>query len=205
MPSEQKQEPSIFDRQYRVRDPTENRFCNKSASVMNWQSDQNSELPHNQCPKLPTRFAILFVCTGNVCRSPAAKAVFGKHLRQNKIQSAWHVDSAGVDVDDIPTRPSIAMSWTAFCRGYRLGKRVRGVTRRDLCDFDLVIAMDRGNLSALAAVQLNTDSTVRLLSDFLSPGSPADVPDPMHRSRKICNQVFDMLESACPNIVAYVA
>ena len=151
-----------------------------------------------------SQLSVLFVCHGNICRSPAAKSVLEKHLAIQSPNLMVNVDSAGVSVDDFPRRPSSAMRWIAFWRGYRLDWKPRNVRRTDLQKFDLVIAMEKINLSALRLTHSNPTAIVKLLSDFLPQEWPRDVPDPMNRSRAICHTVFDMLETACPGIVAEV-
>ena len=145
--------------------------------------------------------SVLFVCKCNVCRSPAGKSVLQSYLQKRNLESAFFVDSAGVSLDDVPPLPSFAMRWAAFWRGYRLKKKARRVRRPDLDRFDLVIAMDQENFNALYTINSQPKSTIRLLSDFLSDDSPREVPDPMNRSRRTCDYVFDLLESACPKIV----
>lgn len=149
---------------------------------------------------LPQR-SVLFVCWANVCRSPAGESVLNRCVRKLNFQTELKIDSAGVDVEHNRIKPSKQMRWTAHKRGYRLKQRPRRVLRTDLIRFDLVIAMDRRVLSALRTIHSKPKSTIKLLGDFLSSNNPVDVPDPMNRSSTTCNLVFDMLESACPNIV----
>jgi len=145
--------------------------------------------------------SVLFVCWGNVCRSPAGTSVLKRHLKTRNLESIVQVDSAGVSFDNVLPRPSLWMRWAAFRRGYVLKQRARRINRRELNNVDLVIAMDRRILHVLHALHKNPSSTIKLLSDFLPDGWPQDVPDPMNRCKRICNRVFDMLELACPKIV----
>lgn len=145
--------------------------------------------------------SVLFVCWGNVCRSPAGKSVLQKYLEGKDLGSVVRVDSAGVCFDDVLPRPSWAMRWTAFRRGYALKSRARRINRVELSKVDLVIAMDQKVLNGLHALHKNPKSEIKLLSEFLPSGWPQDVPDPIRRGKQICNRVFDMLELACPRIV----
>lgn len=169
------------------------------AIILNEWNETEGRAAHasgSECIK-----SVLFVCRCNVCRSPAAKSVFEKYLKSQKLEAAYYLDSAGVNLDENPPAPSFSMRWTAFRRGYRLKKRARKVRRPDLNRFDLVIAMDQQNLDILRSMHSNPSADIRLLSDFLPVDAPANVPDPMNRSRQTCHLVFDLLEQACPSIV----
>ncbi len=151
------------------------------------------------------RRSVLFVCWGNLCRSPAAASVFQKFLDNKPFPSLEvFVDSAGVDDVASDAKPTIAMRWAAFRRGYRLRRPARRIRRPELDEFDLVIAMDRKVFSSLQTVHESPSAKICLLSDFLPPGMPRDVPDPMFRTTRTCNRVLDMLELASPKIAAYL-
>lgn len=144
--------------------------------------------------------SLLFVCWGNVCRSPAARSIFLQYMKKQQEGEAIRVEAAGVCVDEIPPAPSFAMRWVTLRRGYWLRRQPRTVYRRDLEDFQVVVAMDRQVLSALASMHRRPRARVLLLSDFLPEGHPVDVPDPMNRSARTCHRVLDMLEQACPKL-----
>lgn len=146
--------------------------------------------------------SVLFVCKCNICRSPAGESVLQKYVLDQNLESKFYIDSAGIDLD--PARPSFSMRWVTFWRGYRLKQRSRRVMRTDLNKFDLIIAMDQSNFDALHILHSSPKSKISLLSDFLPPNSPREVPDPMNRSNRTCNRVYDMLEMACPNIVEWL-
>ena len=154
----------------------------------------------DDCAANRKRTSVLFVCWGNVCRSPAATSVLQKYLATRNLESLVRVDSAGVAFEERLPKPSFAMRWVAFRRGYRLKRRARRINRIELNYVDLVIALDRRILRWLHALHKNPTSRIKLLSEFLPSGWPRDVPDPMNRSSQICNRVFDMLELACPKI-----
>lgn len=149
----------------------------------------------------PARRSVLFVCWANVCRSPAGKSVLQSFLATKALEPNFHIDSAGVGYEENLPKPSLAMRWVTFRRGYKLSSRPRRINRLELEDSRLVIALDRRVRQALEALHRNPKSTIKLLSDFLPAGWPVDVPDPMNRNRHVCNRVFDMLERACPRIV----
>lgn len=149
--------------------------------------------------------SVLFVCWGNLCRSPAAASVLQKYLEKNRYaQHEFYIDSAGIEVVPSDAKPTFAMRWSAFRRGYRLKPRPRCVRRPELDKFDLVIAMDRRVFNNLKSVHDSPSAKISLLSDFLPQGMPRDVPDPMFRTTRTCNKVLDMLEIASPHVVDYL-
>jgi protein-tyrosine phosphatase len=94
------------------------------------------------------------------------------------------------------------MRQAALERGYELTSRARCLERGDLKRFDLIIAMDRDNFRQIHALATDRAENVRLLSDFLGPEWPRDVPDPYHGGDAGFAYVLDMLEAACPKILA---
>jgi len=146
--------------------------------------------------------SVLFVCMGNICRSPAAEAVFRYHVQESGYASLFHVDSAGTIGYHTGSPPDSRMRQAAGRRGYRLDSVARQVTPADLEIFDLVIAMDHDNLAALRALAPEAGDSVRLLGSFLIPeAGPADippVPDPYYGGKEGFEKVLDMIESACP-------
>lgn len=146
------------------------------------------------------RKSVLFVCWSNICRSPAAESVLSQYLKKRKLDDVFLVESAGVCIDEKPPKPSYWVRRTARRRGYRLKNDPRLLRRTDLCKYDLVIATDQENLKALRTFNSEPLSTIRLLSDYLPPTWPRDIPDPMNADGEICSLVFDMLEAACPLI-----
>lgn len=143
---------------------------------------------------------ILFVCLGNICRSPAAEGVL--HFFAQRAQADVLIDSAGTSSFHIGEPADKRMRAAASKRGYDLTSRSRMVTRRDLTDFDLVIAMDRNNFRELSILAGGPNRKLKLLSDYLEEGSPRDVPDPYYDGDEGFENVLDMLEAACPKILA---
>ena len=143
--------------------------------------------------------SVLFVCWGNICRSPAAEVLLKRKMKQIGVKGV-QIKSAGVSPDDGSHNPSWAMRWASVWRGVWLRPRPRLLTKKDVSRFDLVIAMDREVLFSIKAIAGGQAQKVKLLSEFLPTDSPVDVPDPMHRSFLVCNRVLDMLETACTTI-----
>lgn len=144
---------------------------------------------------------VLFVCMGNICRSPVGEEIFRQFARQQTFDAV--VDSAGT-IDYHTGQPADKrMRKAAAKRGYRLAGCARQVNRRDLRDHDLVIAMDRTNLNDLLQLDSDNRKKLRLLSDFLplSANWPRDVPDPYYGGDDGFEYVIEMIEAACPAIL----
>lgn len=144
---------------------------------------------------------VLFVCLANICRSPAAAGVFVAIAQRAGLLSQVEVDSAGTSGYQQGEPPDPRMAEAARRRGYTVAGSARAITPDDLERFDLIIAMDRGNLRDLEAVAGRRPHQIRLIGDFLPAGWPTEVPDPYYRSGRGFEQVLDMLEEACPAIL----
>ena len=114
------------------------------------------------------------------------------------------VDSAGTSSFHIGEPADKRMRTAATQRGYDLTSRSRLVTRRDFSEFDLVIAMDRNNYRELSILAGRPSRKLKLLSEFLGDNWPRDVPDPYHGGDEGFEKVIDMLEEACPKILAEI-
>lgn len=154
---------------------------------------------------------VLFVCMGNICRSPAGEGVFRHIAEQRGLSDAVKIDSAGTIGYHTGNPADARMRAAAKRRGYDLTSRARQVTRQDLRTFDLIIAMDRANyddLIELSGAGVDT-SHIRMLGEFLpecvgqsvGPDDAADVPDPYYGGADGFEEVLDMVESACPAIL----
>lgn len=144
---------------------------------------------------------ILFVCLGNICRSPAAQAIAQAQIERRGLGDSIGVDSAGTASFRVgmPADPQILLA--ARSRGYTVDTRSKQLTERMVREHQWVIAMDRDNFRDIHAISRGDSGNVRLLSDYLGPNWPRDVPDPYRGPEQGFEFVLDMLEVACPIIL----
>jgi len=140
--------------------------------------------------------SILFVCWGNVCRSPVAELMLKRELKRAGMENL-EIASAGVGADVDCRKPSFGMWWAALRRGLWLKPKPRLFRKSDCSKYDLIVAMDRDTEFGIRTISRQASSNVKLLSHFLPDGALVDVPDPQDRSAVVCNLALDMLERAC--------
>ena len=145
---------------------------------------------------------VLFVCMGNICRSPSAEGVFRRALVKAGLEHAVEVDSAGTHDYHVGHAPDPRACAAASQRGIDIGDlRARRVTAADFNRFDYVLAMDELNLEALAAAApAGARARLGLLMAY-APSYPQEVPDPYYGGRHGFEIVLDMLEAACAGLL----
>ncbi len=152
------------------------------------------------------RFNILFVCLGNICRSPTAEAVFrALALREAPELQVW-VDSAGTADYHVGSAPDRRALQAALRRGYDMsGRRARVVAPGDFERFDLLLAMDRSNWSALrAAAPHARRERVRLFLEYGPDADVLDVPDPYYGGPNGFEEVLDLIEAASRGLLQHL-
>jgi protein-tyrosine phosphatase len=150
------------------------------------------------------RFRVLFVCLGNICRSPTAEGVFRQMLTQHAPELQVEVDSAGTADYHIGEPPDLRSQRAAMRRGIDLGGlRARQVTRADFARFDLILAMDRGNLAELEAMRpMNSRARVQLFLQYAPDSGRLEVPDPYYRDANGFEDVLDLTAAASRGLLA---
>ena len=140
---------------------------------------------------------ILFVCLGNICRSPTAEGVMRHLLAERGLEDEVEVESAGTGDWHVGSPPDERATEAALRRGVALDGAARQVTAADFARFDLLVAMDRSNLRDLLALAPDEDARerVRLLLD------EADVPDPYYGGPGGFDEVLDLVEEACARLL----
>lgn len=139
---------------------------------------------------------ILFVCTGNICRSPTAEGVFRHLVREAGLDGVIHTDSAGTHGYHIGEPPDGRSQRAAKARGVDLSDlRARKVRAADFADFDYVLAMDRGHLDQLQRLApAGSAATIRLFLDYAPDAPKREVPDPYYGEGQHFTEVLDLVE-----------
>jgi len=143
------------------------------------------------------KISILFVCMGNICRSPTAEGVFRHLLEQTDLADRIVVDSAGTHAYHVGEPPDRRAQAAAERRGIRLtGIQARRVHERDFEEFDLVLAMDRDNLGLLVQqAEPHHHEKIRLFMEYAS-ADEEEVPDPYYGGTTGFERVLDLVEDA---------
>jgi protein-tyrosine phosphatase len=144
---------------------------------------------------------ILFVCLGNICRSPTAEGVMRHLLRERGMEDEVEVESAGTGSWHVGSPPDERSTEAARRRGIALEGAARQVRPEDFDDFDLIVAMDHSNLGDLLDLAPDDEARgrVRLLLD------DADVPDPYYGGPGGFDEVLDLVQEACERLLDEVA
>ena len=149
---------------------------------------------------------MLFVCMGNICRSPTAEGVFRHLLEQQGMTGQVMTDSAGTHDYHIGAPPDLRAQAAAARRGYDLSTlRARQVTPADFERFDYVLAMDEANLRELLPLcpEASRDR-LRLFLEFAEEVERRDVPDPYYGGEQGFEHVLDLVENAARGLLANI-
>lgn len=152
-------------------------------------------------------YSILFVCTGNICRSPTAEGVTRALLEKRGLGDRVQVDSAGLYDGHAGEAPDLRARMAAKSQGYDLSDlRARAFTDRDFEQFDLILGMDRGHVHDLRirGGQAHRDR-VRLFLDYTPDMKGVAVPDPYGRDAEEYRRAFEMIETGCTALVDALA
>lgn len=146
---------------------------------------------------------VLFVCMGNICRSPTAEGVFRHLVSQEGLSDTIRTDSAGTHAYHVGEPPDRRAQATALQRGIDLSDlRARRANAVDFEEFDYVLAMDQDNYSILESIcPAGYEDRLSLFLEFAAEPSLKEVPDPYYGGDKGFDRVFDMVEQASDGLL----
>jgi protein-tyrosine phosphatase len=145
--------------------------------------------------------AVLFVCMGNICRSPTAEGVFRKLVSDAGRDSKFSVDSAGTIGYHSGDMADRRMRSAAQERGYNLESRARRIESADFDRFDLIVTMDEANFRDVQEMNPGAGARVVRMCDYCEEHEETEVPDPYYGGEAGFHKVIDILEDACGNLL----
>lgn len=149
---------------------------------------------------------ILFVCMGNICRSPLAESVFRHLARERGVEHLFQVDSAGTSGYHAGSPPDRRSAATALARGVRVTGTSRQLTAADLRRFDYVVVMDAENLETVEALHSAVGGSARVhrLREWDPRPDAPDVPDPYYGGPRGFEEVHDIVERSCAALLDHL-
>jgi protein-tyrosine phosphatase len=150
---------------------------------------------------------ILFVCLGNICRSPSAEAIMKALVKREGIEQEFFIDSAGLYSGHSGELPDARMRRHAARRGYQLDSRARAFyPSADFAEFDMIIGMDDQNIAGLKRLVETEEELAKIfkMTDFCQkPTRYTVVPDPYYEGAEGFELVLDLLEDAVEGLLKY--
>ena len=151
---------------------------------------------------------ILFVCLGNICRSPAAEAIFLFKLKEKQLLDKFQVDSAGTGGWHAGNLADSRMRRSALNRGVIIESLARQITLNDFHKFDLILTMDNSNLKDVKDLSSQLDkpfnAQIEPIVQFAKNTNLLEVPDPYYGGENGFNEVLDLLEDAINGLILYI-
>ena len=148
---------------------------------------------------------ILFVCLGNICRSPAAEGIFKQKVKNRDLEQLFVVDSAGTGSWHVGNLPDQRMREAALSRGIELTSRSRKIEENDLYEFDHILVMDNDNLEAVKSLIKDhknpVNSKIKLILSYSKNSQLEEVPDPYYGGQNGFDKVIDLLDDAMDGLI----
>ena len=148
---------------------------------------------------------ILFVCLGNICRSPAAEGIFKKKIKDRELENLFVVDSAGTGGWHVGNLADRRMREAALSRGIELTSRSRKIDHNDLYEFDHILVMDKDNLNAVKSLikdhNYPINSKIKLILSYSKKSQLDEVPDPYYGGQNGFEKVLDLLDDAIDELI----
>ena len=159
-----------------------------------------------QLGDLMAQYSVLFVCLGNICRSPTAEGVFRKLVGEAGRSDEFHIDSAGTGSWHVGRAPDERARKAALNRGIDISRQVaRQVRVGDFEDFDYILAMDKDNLRVLEGLAPASDrDKIGLFLDFAPGSGMREVPDPYYGGANGFDDVLDLVEEASRGLLDHI-
>ncbi|MGB3669870.1 MAG: low molecular weight protein-tyrosine-phosphatase [Phormidesmis sp.] len=154
--------------------------------------------------RLPTK--LLFVCLGNICRSPSAENIMNHIIEQQQLSHVVSCDSAGTASYHIGSAPDRRMNQAAQKKGLTLVGSARQFTAADFDQFDLILAMDRSNYRDILSLDVGDRyaDKVKLMCEFCQTHPDEEVPDPYYGGEEGFDYVIGLLTDACTHLLAEI-
>lgn len=151
-------------------------------------------------------YKLLFVCLGNICRSPSAEGIMNHLIAANQLQDRIICDSAGTASYHVGSPPDRRMTAAAARRNIRLSGQARQFERSDFEDFDLILAMDKENYANILRLDPAGQyrHQVKLMCDFCQSHGDREVPDPYYGGEDGFNYVIELLLDACEGLLQQI-
>lgn len=150
------------------------------------------------------KVSLLFVCLGNICRSPAAEGITKKIADEKGLSNFLYIDSAGIGDWHVGQFPDARIRKQALIHGYELNSKARQICISDFKLFDYIIVMDNDNYSYLSSIAPNKESEKKIIrmGDYLkSYPKFSSIPDPYYGNSNDFENVIILLEDACKNLL----
>ncbi|KAE9593146.1 hypothetical protein Lal_00028702 [Lupinus albus] len=175
------------------------------------QRFSSSLIRSSMASPLPNPFSVLFVCLGNICRSPAAEGVFTDLVKKRGFDANFKIDSAGTIDYHEGNEADQRMKAASKRRGIEITSISRPIRPSDFVDFDLILAMDKQNREDILeafnrwkfsqTLPEDGHKKVKLMCSYCNKHDETEVPDPYYGGHKGFEKVLDLLEDACESLL----
>ncbi len=150
------------------------------------------------------KIKVLFVCLGNICRSPMGEGLFKHHVRMEGLEDEFLIDSAGTAAYHVGNLSDNRMRELASTRGIELNSRARQIEKGDIDTFDYILAMDTQNYEDIDDLQSGMKPNVYLMRDFDSEKDSNDVPDPYYGGIEGFEEVYQIVNRSAKTVFEHI-